>query len=129
MSARVLVVDDEVRFRELYRQVLEQAGFLVHTAGSAEAALLAMRSDPPALVVSDVRMPGRDGLELLREARSLRVDLPLPVPAQAGTTLLEREIDYLREVLQRTGGNRTRAAEILGITRRGLIYKIKRYGL
>ena len=44
-------------------------------------------------------------------------------------TLLEREISYIRQVLEQTGGNRTQAAERLGITRRGLIYKIKRYGL
>jgi len=76
VGARVLVIDDEVRFRELYRQVLEQAGFEARTAGSAEEALGAVRSDPPAMVVSDVRLPGRDGLELLREVRGQRPDLP-----------------------------------------------------
>jgi DNA-binding NtrC family response regulator len=49
--------------------------------------------------------------------------------SEEGQTLLEREIAYIRQVLHQTGGNRTQAAKLLGITRRGLIYKIKRFGL
>ena len=44
-------------------------------------------------------------------------------------TLEQQEYDAVVAALKQTGGNRTRAAEILGITRRGLIYKIKRLGL
>jgi transcriptional regulator with PAS, ATPase and Fis domain len=44
-------------------------------------------------------------------------------------TLEESEIEMVRRALEQTGGNRTKAAELLGITRRGLIYKLKRYGL
>jgi len=76
MTARILIVDDEARFRELYRQVLEDAGFEAGTASAAEEALEAVRSEPPAMVVSDVRMPGQDGIELLRQVRAVRSDLP-----------------------------------------------------
>jgi DNA-binding NtrC family response regulator len=44
-------------------------------------------------------------------------------------TLEETEVEAIRRALEQTGGNRTRAAELLGITRRGLIYKLKRLGL
>jgi two-component system response regulator HydG len=44
-------------------------------------------------------------------------------------TLEESEIDSIRRALEQTGGNRTRAAKLLGITRRGLIYKLKRLGM
>jgi DNA-binding NtrC family response regulator len=44
-------------------------------------------------------------------------------------TLEESETDIIRHALEQTGGNRTRAAELLGITRRGLIYKLKRLGI
>jgi len=44
-------------------------------------------------------------------------------------TLEESEVDSIRRALEQTGGNRTRAAELLGITRRGLIYKLKRLGI
>jgi len=49
--------------------------------------------------------------------------------APEATSLAEREIEAIRQALAQTGGNRTRAAELLGITRRGLIYKLKRLGL
>jgi len=44
-------------------------------------------------------------------------------------TVMEAEAEAIRSALARTGGNRTKAAEILGISRRALIYKIKRFGL
>jgi DNA-binding NtrC family response regulator len=44
-------------------------------------------------------------------------------------SLEESELQTIRDALDKTGGNRTRAAEILGITRRGLIYKLKRLGI
>jgi DNA-binding NtrC family response regulator len=49
--------------------------------------------------------------------------------AQNVKTLEESEIEMVRHALEQTGGNRTKAAELLGITRRGLIYKLKRLGL
>jgi len=76
MSARILVIDDEVRFRELYASTLRAAGFEVETAESAEAALAVFSHEAPALVVSDVRMPGMDGIAFLREARSRFASLP-----------------------------------------------------
>jgi DNA-binding NtrC family response regulator len=74
--AQVLIVDDEARFRDLYCQVLEAAGFETRTAGSAEEALVAIKGEPPVMVVSDVRMPGADGISLLRLVRADHGDLP-----------------------------------------------------
>jgi DNA-binding NtrC family response regulator len=74
--AQVLIVDDETRFRDLYCQVLESAGFETRTAGSAEEALVAIEAEPPVMVVSDVRMPGADGISLLRQVRADHGDLP-----------------------------------------------------
>jgi len=54
---------------------------------------------------------------------------PAMSPQPDVKTLEQNEVDIIRRVLEQTGGNRTRAAEILGITRRGLIYKIKRLGI
>ncbi|MEM1183080.1 MAG: sigma-54 dependent transcriptional regulator [Acidobacteriota bacterium] len=68
-TRRVLVVDDEATFRELYCQVLGEAGFVTEQASSAEEALDLMRRNLPAMVISDVRMPGIGGLNLLRQAR------------------------------------------------------------
>jgi len=76
MSTRILVVDDEIRYRELYTQVLASAGFETQTAASAEEAFCIIQNNAPALVVSDVRMPGASGIELLRLAREKHSGLP-----------------------------------------------------
>ena len=73
---RVLIVDDEVGFRDLYGQVLEEAGFRAFGAESAEEAYEQLAAASPDMVISDVRMPGDDGLTLLRRARTTYPSLP-----------------------------------------------------
>src|SRR5215831_11514616 len=67
---RVLVVDDEPHIRAVLRGYLEAAGFAVAEAGDGEAAVHEVRRDPPDLMLLDVMLPGRDGLEVLREVRT-----------------------------------------------------------
>ena len=76
MTARILIVDDEARYRDLYTQVLTAAGFETETATCGEEAVRIIQAGPPALVVSDVRMPGASGIELLRTARESCPALP-----------------------------------------------------
>jgi DNA-binding NtrC family response regulator len=76
MSTRILIVDDEVRYRELYMHILDSAGFKTQGASSAEEAFSIIQSHVPAMVVSDVRMPGASGIELLRMARKEHPGLP-----------------------------------------------------
>jgi CheY-like chemotaxis protein len=74
---RILVVDDSEDLRELYRDVLEAAGYAVDVADGGVEAFIQARALRPDLVISDVVMPGMDGLHLLQKLRS---DLPPPVP-------------------------------------------------
>jgi DNA-binding response OmpR family regulator len=67
---RVLVVDDEPHIRTVLRGYLEAAGFAVSEAVDGPAAVDEVRRDPPDLVLLDVMLPGRDGLEVLREVRT-----------------------------------------------------------
>jgi DNA-binding NtrC family response regulator len=76
MNRSILVVDDEIRYRELYARVLRDAGFDVHEAGSAADALEFMSRRTPDMVVSDVRMPAESGLDLLRRVRAEKPELP-----------------------------------------------------
>lgn len=76
MSASILIVDDESRYRQLYAQVLDMAGFTTQSAASAEAALRMIGEEIPALVVTDVRMGGASGIELLRMVRKENPGLP-----------------------------------------------------
>jgi DNA-binding NtrC family response regulator len=76
MNRSILVVDDEVRYRELYARVLRDAGFSVREAEDAQVALKSLASELPAMVVSDVRMPGASGIDLLRRVRDDHPGLP-----------------------------------------------------
>ncbi len=76
MSKRILIVDDEVRYRELYMHILGSAGFETQAAASAEQACGFIRDYAPDMVVSDVRMPGASGFDLLQMVRREHPSLP-----------------------------------------------------
>ncbi|GIZ10831.1 sigma-54 dependent transcriptional regulator [Pseudomonas sp. NCCP-436] len=77
MSDQVIVVDDEAAIREAIQQWLELSGLAVRTCGSADAAMALVDHDYPGIVISDVRMPGSDGLQLLDRLMQLDADLPV----------------------------------------------------
>jgi two-component system, NtrC family, response regulator HydG len=68
MSAfpRILIVDDTFDTREVLRRNMEARGYDTRTADSAEAALRVLETEPVQLVITDIRMPGPSGLDLLR---------------------------------------------------------------
>ena len=72
----ILVVDDEPRIVQVARDYLEHAGFAVLAARDGEAALATARSAKPDLIVLDLGLPGRDGLDV---ARALRKDSNVPI--------------------------------------------------
>src|SRR5512142_3303800 len=74
-SGRILVVDDERFFQELFREVLGAAGHHPRTAGSGEEALQLLADDHFDLLLTDVVMPGIDGITLVREAKKRDPDL------------------------------------------------------
>ncbi len=69
MSQRILVVDDDTDALEVYKTRLTHAGFEVETAESAEKALARVKAFDPALIVTDVRMSGMSGLDLLEKVQ------------------------------------------------------------
>jgi hypothetical protein len=69
-GAHVFVVDDEPDARELLRTVLEDQGARVTTFSSAEAALAALKTSKPTVLVCDVGMPKMDGYQLIRTLRA-----------------------------------------------------------
>jgi DNA-binding response OmpR family regulator len=70
-GVRILVVDDDADIRLLLRELLERASFQVEEADSGRAALRALHSSPPALVLLDVSMPELDGYQTLERIRDL----------------------------------------------------------
>jgi two-component system response regulator AtoC len=71
MAATILVVDDDPDARDILRQKLEHEGYEVETAESAEDALGRVGKVDPAVIITDLRMPGMDGLDLLEKVRSV----------------------------------------------------------
>ena len=74
-TGRILVVDDERFFQELFRDVLGGAGHQTRTAASGEAALKLLSEEHFDLLVTDVVMPGLDGIGLVREAKRRDPDI------------------------------------------------------
>jgi diguanylate cyclase (GGDEF)-like protein len=65
----VLIVDDEDAIRDSMRELVRRAGYGAHSAGSAEEALDLLRTAPMDVVISDIQLPGMDGLALTDEIR------------------------------------------------------------
>lgn len=74
---RVLVVDDDRLFRLYVVMLLQHGGMTVVEAKDGGEALTCLEAQPIDLVVTDVRMPGMDGFQLLARARELFPDLPV----------------------------------------------------
>jgi excisionase family DNA binding protein len=74
---RVLVVDDEASIRDLLSKTLALAEYDVDTAPDGTTALDRMRAFAYDLLIADLKMPGMDGLTLIRQAKRLKSDLPV----------------------------------------------------
>ncbi|MEW6486652.1 MAG: sigma-54 dependent transcriptional regulator [Thermodesulfobacteriota bacterium] len=83
--AKVLVVDDDASLRRVLEYNLAQEGHAVATAASGEEALAALARGRFDLVVTDIKMPGMDGLDLLRRIRADSPDTPVIVITAFGT--------------------------------------------
>jgi len=81
----ILVVDDDVDTLEAVRQLLEQAGARVSTASSAADAFQALTGEVPDVLLSDIGMPGEDGISLIQRIRGLDPAQGGRVPAAAIT--------------------------------------------
>jgi two-component system response regulator HydG len=83
-KARVLVVDDEMSARTGLEKLLRQEGYAVDTAEGGAAALSIAAERPPDVVVTDLKMPQMDGIELLSKLRELYDDMPVIVVTAFG---------------------------------------------
>jgi len=89
MSQAILIVEDETKLAELLRDYLQQAGFGVSIVSNGRDAIPAAREHSPDLILLDLMLPGRDGMEICRELRTFST-----VPVIMTTARVE-EIDRL----------------------------------
>lgn len=90
MKPLILVVDDQPEIRDLMVHVLTHAGFDVNTADDGRDASLSIGQRVVDLVLTDINMPGRNGLELIAELKVRRPELPV-IAMSGGGGKLSRE--------------------------------------
>ncbi len=84
-AARILVVDDDENLRWVLQTQLEDMGYAVSTAADGQTALASIESDAPALVLTDLKMPGMSGLDLLDKIRADYAEVPVVIITAFGT--------------------------------------------
>ena len=94
-KARLLVVDDEQSMREFLESFLRREGYDVSTAADVNTALSYLESDEIDLVITDMQMPEKTGLDLILEARELSPETAMIVVTGFGTT--DGAISAMRE--------------------------------
>jgi two-component system, NtrC family, response regulator PilR len=106
MADRVLVVDDEPSMREFLEIMLSQDGYEVYVGASGEEGIKIFRKETPDLVLTDVKMPGMSGLDLIREIHSQDTAVPIiAITAYASAddalrAVREGAYDYLSKPFQ-----------------------------
>lgn len=95
MSVHILIVDDEASNRQTLQRVLTREGYQVSTAENASFALAYVRQNPPALMLTDIKMPGMDGIELLKQAKLLHPTLEVIIMTAYGT--VEQAVEAMKE--------------------------------
>jgi two-component system, NtrC family, response regulator AtoC len=92
--ANILIVEDEPRMRRLLEISLGEDGHSVHTAGDAESGMLYLRKESVDLVVTDLKLPGMNGLAFLQEGKRLNPGLPFIVMTAYGS--VETAVDAMK---------------------------------
>jgi DNA-binding NtrC family response regulator len=93
MAETVLVIDDEEGLRRMYRELLEERGYRVVTAENGDAGGELFRSEQPAVVILDIIMPEKEGVETMLDLK--KHDPAVRVIAISGGGQVEAE-EYLR---------------------------------
>ncbi|HEY0048062.1 MAG TPA: response regulator, partial [Pyrinomonadaceae bacterium] len=73
--SNLLIVDDEQSYRQLLSLVFEGEGYQVRTATNGFEALEKLQTEPAEVIISDVKMPDMDGIEMLRSVREVLPDV------------------------------------------------------
>lgn len=74
---RILLVEDEKALALLYEEELHQEGYAVTVVHDSEIALAKLKTEGFDLLITDIRMPGRDGIDLITQVMGLRKTIPI----------------------------------------------------
>jgi DNA-binding NtrC family response regulator len=85
MTRRVLIVDDDGAMRQMLESLFREQGYATEVADSVDAAVARLRDTDFDVVLSDIKMPGRSGIELVGELRKLRPETPVVLMTAFGS--------------------------------------------
>src|ERR1700734_4220664 len=91
----VLLVEDKAELRAMLRKALERAGYTVEEASDGSTAIEKVRSRRYQLVLSDLKLPGSSGLDVLRESRKVEATLPVILMTAYGS--VEEAVTAMKE--------------------------------
>lgn len=91
MDKKVLIVDDQNGIRVLLMEVFSSEGYKTFQASNGKLALEIVRSERPDLVLLDMKIPGMDGLEILRHIKTIDADIKVIMMTAYG------ELDIIKE--------------------------------
>jgi len=89
MAIDILIVDDEVEFAEAFAERLRLRGFTAHIANSGEEALRIVDAGSAKIMVLDLKMPGMDGLEVLRRVKTTHPEVQVIILSGHGSEMDE----------------------------------------
>jgi len=101
MAQTILILDDEPKIVDLLRRSLSREGYKVHSENHPESALARLKELPIEVLITDLKMPGMDGLEVLKRAKAIRPSCEVIIMTAYATVETAREalkrgaIDYL----------------------------------
>lgn len=76
---KILVIDDEVPTLQMLKLFLEACGYIVLTAENADSGLKIFESEKPPIVLTDIKMPGKDGFSILKTIKEMRPETEVMV--------------------------------------------------
>lgn len=98
-AASVLILEDQVEVRRLYRNIFIEQGWRVYEAGEADQAMEIALTHFPKLIISDIRLPGKSGPEFIRELKQNEKTSHIPVIVASAHDINSPELDGVQEHL------------------------------
>ncbi len=95
MEKKILIVDDEFNSRTLLAQLFQEDGYSADTAENGKTALEALKSTPVDILITDIRMPVMDGIELFHRVKEIYPHMPVILFTAYGT--IEAAVNALKE--------------------------------
>ncbi|WP_026677249.1 response regulator [Fictibacillus gelatini] len=94
MGEKILIVDDQYGIRVLLNEIFQKEGYETYQAGNGVQALAIVEEETPDLVILDMKIPGMDGLEILRRIKKLNEEIQVIIMTAYG------ELDMIHEAMK-----------------------------